>query len=523
MSAMHILTSPTQMQRVDQAAMHRFRIPGILLMENAGRAFVDHLENAVHGVKGKSAVVVCGKGNNGGDGFVIARHLLNRGASVSVVLLTRKAAIRSDAAAHLKILLALAPHQPDRLVIRESPGSFRVPSAGNPDIIVDAIFGTGFDGAPSGVYESAILWINRQRSFVASVDIPSGVHGGTGDVEGVAVKASLTVTMGAAKIGHYLGKGSEQSGRVEVVDIGLPHMPVKSAEKPVYLVEEMDIFSLLPRRPRNAHKYSVGKVFVLGGSRQFTGAPALAAQAALRSGAGAVVLGVPSSIHPVLSRKLNEVIVQGLDETPDGTLSRGSYDAISSRLSWADAVVLGPGLGRNLETDRLLLDLYRSCPRPMVIDADALTAIASLARPALRRTGPAILTPHAGEMGRLLGKDSGEVERSRLECVLEAARKFHAVVVLKGAPTLTCSPSGDRMINATGNPGMATIGTGDVLAGLIAGLVAQGLSPFEAAYAGVFLHGRAGDLAAEQYGERSLLASDVLNGVSKTIKAIEEL
>jgi NAD(P)H-hydrate epimerase len=518
---MQILTSPMQMQLVDRAATRRFRIPGIVLMENAGRAFVDHLEKAVHGVEGKSVVVVCGKGNNGGDGFVIARHLLNRGASVSVVLLTRKAAIRNDAAAHLKILLAFAPHVPDRLVIRESPGSFRSPSAGNPDIIVDAIFGTGFDGIPSGVYTSAITWINRQRAFVASVDIPSGVHGATGDAEGAAVRADLTVTMGAAKIGHFLGKGSELSGRVEVVDIGLPHIPVKSAEKPLCLVEEKDIFSLLPRRPRNAHKYSVGKVFVLGGSRQFTGAPALAAQAALRSGAGAVVLGVPSSIHPVLSRKLNEVIVQGLDETPDGTLSSGSHDAIASRLSWADAVVLGPGLGRNPETDRLLLDLYRTCPRPMVIDADALTAIASLAKPALRRAGPAILTPHAGEMGRLLGKDSAEVERTRLDCALEAARKFHAVVVLKGAPTITCSPAGERVLNATGNPGMATIGTGDVLAGLIAGLVAQGLPPFEAAYAGVFLHGRAGDFAAEQYGERSLLASDVLNNVSRAVKTIE--
>jgi len=521
---MQILTSPAQMQQFDRMAERRFRIPGAILMENAGRGFVEHLERAVGRVEGKQAIVVCGKGNNGGDGFVIARHLLNRGAAVAVLLLARAHMVRGDAAANLKILQAIKSTVGGRLTIREYTAAFRVPPALKPDIIVDAIFGTGFEGAPSGVHKSAITWINTQRAFVASVDIPSGVHGGTGEVHGVAVRADLTVTMGAAKIGHVVGKGRDQSGHVVVVDIGVAYTRAPGNERPVTLVEEKDIRRILPSRPRNAHKYSVGKVFILGGSRQFTGAPALAALAALRSGAGAVVLGVPASLHGVLARKLSEVILQPLDETGDGTVSAQARDAIASRLAWADVVVLGPGLGRNPETDRLVLDVYRMCERPMLVDADGLNALASFPRAGQRRSAPTILTPHSGEMARLLRKESAEVERNRLDIAHVAARKFSSVVVLKGAPTITASPAGSgiRMVNSTGNPGMATIGMGDVLSGLIAGLVGQGLSPFEGAYAGVFIHGRAGDLAAQRLGERSLLASDVLNTIPAALKSIEE-
>ena len=520
---MQILTSPSQMQRFDRMAERRFRIPGAILMENAGRGFVDHLERAVGRVEGKQIVVVCGKGNNGGDGFVIARHLVNRCATVTVLLLARASAVRNDAAANLKILQTLRSTASGSLTIREYTSSFRVPSSVRPDIIIDAIFGTGFEGAPAGIYKSAISWINTQRAFVAAVDIPSGVHGGTGEVRGVAVRADLTVTMGAAKIGHFLGKGRDQSGHVAVVDIGVAYIRVPGDARPVTLVEEKDIARILPRRPRDAHKYSVGKVFILGGSRQFTGAPALAALAALRSGAGAVVLGVPSSIHGVLAKKLSEVILQPLDETENGTVSATASEVIASRLSWADVVVLGPGLGRNPETDRLILDVYRSCERPMLVDADGLNALAAFPKSRRRRVAPTILTPHSGEMARLLGRSSEDVERDRLEVAHEAARKFSSVVVLKGAPTITASPAGSgiRVVNSTGNPGMATIGMGDVLAGLIAGLVAQGLSPFEGAYAGVFVHGRAGDFAAQRLGERSLLASDVLNTLPTALKSIE--
>lgn len=521
---MQILTSPSQMQRFDRMAERRFRIPGAILMENAGRGFVDHLERAFGRVEGKQVVVVCGKGNNGGDGFVIARHLVNRCATVTVLLLARAAAIRNDAAANLKILQALQSASAGRLSIREYTGAFRAPSTLKPEIIVDAIFGTGFEGAPAGIYKSAIAWINTRGAFVAAVDIPSGVHGGTGEVRGTAVRADLTITMGAAKIGHFLGRGRDQSGHVAVVDIGVAYTRVPGDARPVTLVEEKDIGRILPQRPRDAHKYSVGKVFILGGSRQFTGAPALAALAALRSGAGAVVLGVPASIHGVLARKLSEVILQPLDETADGTVSAKANEVIASRLSWADVVVLGPGLGRNPETDRLILDVYRACDRPLLVDADGLNALAEFPKARRRRTAPTILTPHSGEMARLLGKTADEVGRHRLDIVHDAARKFSSVVVLKGAPTITASPAGSgiRVVNSTGNPGMATIGMGDVLAGLIAGLVAQGLSPFEGAYAGVFVHGRAGDLAAQRLGERSLLASDVLNTLPTALKSIEE-
>ncbi|MCC6396144.1 MAG: NAD(P)H-hydrate dehydratase [Bacteroidetes bacterium] len=518
---MQLLTSPESMRAFDRHAITRHHIPGQVLMENAGRACTDRLEAALGGVSGKHVVVVSGGGNNGGDGLVIARHLLIRGATVTVLLLARGSSLRGDAAANLKILLSLRLRHPKRLTVRELPQTFRTSSVLKPDAIVDAIFGTGFKGVPKGVHKQAMEWINGQRTFVVAVDIPSGIDGGTGEALGVAVRADLTVTMGAAKIGQYLGRGRELCGRVDIVDIGIGYAPLPDAEPPVFRVDSSDVRASLPRRPLTAHKYSVGKVFVLGGSRQYTGAPALAAHAALRAGAGAVVLGAPRSIHSVLSRKLQEVIVEGLEETESGTISPRGREAIESRFAWADVVLLGPGLGRHPETDEFLLELYKACPNPVVIDADALTAIARSPRALRRNAGPAVLTPHTGEMARLMGMEAAEVEKNRLGVASEAARKFRSVVVLKGAPTITASEKGLLFLNSTGNPGMATIGMGDVLAGVIAGLIAQGMPVCDSAWSGAFLHGSAGDLAARKFGQRSLLASDVLACLPEAFREVE--
>jgi NAD(P)H-hydrate epimerase len=518
---MQLLTSPEQMRAFDRHAITGHHIPGQVLMENAGRACTDRLESALAGVAGKHVVVVSGSGNNGGDGLVIARHLLIRGAAVTVLLLSRGAALREDAAANLKILLSLQRKQPKRLNFRELPRSFRISSALKPDAIVDAIFGTGFKGVPKGVHKQAIEWINGRGAFVVSVDVPSGIEGGTGEARGAAVRADLTVTMGAAKVGHFVGSGRELSGRVEIVDIGVAYAPVRDAGLPVFRVLASDVHACLPVRAQTAHKYSVGKVFVLGGSRQYTGAPALAARAALRAGAGAVVLGAPRSIHPVLSRKLQEVIVEGIEETESGTISARGREAIQSRLAWADVVLLGPGLGRHAETDEFLLDLYRTCPKPLVVDADALNAIAQSPRTVRRSAGPTVLTPHAGEMARLMGMEASEIEKNRLSVASEAAQKFRSVVVLKGAPTITASEKGALFVNSTGNPGMATIGMGDVLGGLIAGLIGQRMPVCDGAWSGVFLHGCAGDFAARRFGQRCLLASDVLECLPDAFREVE--
>jgi NAD(P)H-hydrate epimerase len=387
-------------------------------------------------------------------------------------------------------------------------------------VIVDAILGTGFAGEVRGLPAAAIRWINRRKAFVLAVDVPSGVDASTGIAGGPAVRADLTVTMGAAKIGHFVGEGCDLSGRVEVGEIGIPEFVMKPPRDGVFRTLPADLQGLLPTRKRTAHKYSVGKVLVVAGSRSFTGAPVLAAEAALRSGSGAVVLGVPASAHRVVARKVAEVIVQPLEETADGTIAGSASPWIRERLSWADVVAVGPGVGRNEETDALIIETVLSAPCPVVLDADGLTAFAPRLRLLRKRKHPTVLTPHAGELGRLMGLASAEIELDRVGHARRAAKRLGCIVVLKGAPTVTAHPSGKVVVNSTGNPGMATIGSGDVLTGLIAGLIAQGMPAADAAWAGACLHGSAGDFAKEKYGIRGLLASDILSHIPDALRGV---
>lgn len=518
---MERLITPDEMRGLDRQAMTRLKIPGIVLMENAGRGVVDRLEAATGSVSGKHVVVVCGKGNNGGDGFVAARHLLLRGATVDVVLLASPAAVTGDAASHLASLRAMQKAGGGSIRLLSQASRFVAPRGTSPAIIIDALFGTGFSGAPRGVAASAIRWINGQRAFVAAVDIPSGLDGATGAAGGEVVRADLTVTMAAAKPGVYLQRGPEVSGKVDVVDIGITPAFLQAGGLPLLRAADADIAQILPQRPRHAHKYSVGKVFVIGGSRQYTGAPAFAAMAAFRSGAGAVVLGVPESVKPLLAGRHRELVVEGLPETPGGMLAQAAMDPIRARCDWADVVVIGPGLGRGEETDALVRAVFAACRKPVVLDADGLTAFTGARPRDWRRPGPTILTPHTGEMARLTGQEPAAIESGRIEAARAAAHRLGAVVVLKGAPTVCAAPGGACVVNATGNPGLATMGTGDVLAGAVGGLCAQGMPVLDAAVAAVFLHGRAGDLAAERYGQRSLLAADVLDFLPAAIRSVE--
>jgi NAD(P)H-hydrate epimerase len=506
---MQLLATAEQMQRYDRTAINAYTIPGLLLMENAGRAFVESLVDVAGPLGGKTVAVVCGKGNNGGDGFVIARHLLNRGCSVHVVLLGQRAQVRGDARVNLKSVERLAKERRSKLRFREMKSARALSSLHKPDIIVDALFGTGFSGSVRGLQQRGIEWINAQRSFVAAVDIASGVDASSGSVGNVAVRANLTVTMGLAKVGHYVGRGCDHSGNVVIADISIPEFVFRPEREQVYRVLGSDPAGVLPVRPRTAHKYNVGKVFVLAGSRSFTGAPAMCAESALRAGAGAVVLGSPRSIHPVLARKLTEVIVIPLEETGEGTVSSASRDEIDRRIGWADVVVVGPGMSRHPETDNFIVETVTRCPKPLVLDADGLNALGAHPLFLRRRKSPTVLTPHAGELARLTQDESTSIEADRISAARNAAKRFRSVLALKGAPTITADPKGIAFVNSTGNPGMATIGSGDVLTGLVAGLWAQGMSPAGATYTGVFLHGLAGDLAARTYGEKSLLATDI--------------
>ena len=518
---MQLLATADQMQAFDRTAIRKLGISGLLLMENAGRAFVDELARRIVPLSGKQVVIFCGKGNNGGDGYVVARQLLNRGCHIDVVLLCRRRDVQGDAKTNLDILFKLMPQWKTALSIKEVSSASQFNRLKGTDLIIDAIFGTGFKGRASGIYVRAIQWINKQKCFVASVDICSGANASTGIVESETVNADLTVTMGLAKVGHYVGAGREHSGEVIVADISIPKIVLDRGDVRMYRVLSEDVRTSLPKRPLTAHKYSVGKIFVLAGSRKFTGAPFMCAQAAMRTGAGAVILGTPTSVHSMLARRFTEVMIDPLNETSDGSVSLSAYDSIIDRAGWADVVVVGPGLSRDSETQNLLLKLIQKIKKPLVLDADALFAVAGKPKVLARRKQSTILTPHTGELGTIIRKDPSEIELLRVQVAREAANSLRCIVCLKGSPTVTATFEGGTYLNTTGNPGMATIGSGDILTGVIGALLAQGMPPVEAAYSGVFIHGLAGDTAASKLGERSVMALDILDCISDALKQIQ--
>ncbi len=507
---MQLLASAEEMRRADAAAITTLKIPGIVLMENAGRAFVDCLIAHAGPVHSRSILVVCGKGNNGGDGFVIARHLVNRGGRVRVVLLDEREAVKGDAKHNLDALLGMVDAGIPHLAFNELRNADDIRGLPMPDIVVDAIFGTGFTGGVRGLAYQAIEWINSLGVYVASVDVASGTNASDGTVENIAVHARLTVAMGLAKIGQYVGAGRDHQGVVVPVDISIPEGVLSGVGVRTMRVEPSDVASMLPRRPVGAHKYSVGKVFVLAGSRQFTGAPFMCAQAAMRAGAGAVILGIPHSIREILARKVTEVMIRPLDETAEGTISRGALRALRDQAMWSDVIALGPGLSHHPETAEVVEQLLRETDRPVVVDADGLNALGTHTEVLKRRKAPTILTPHPGELGRLLGRDGKSLDRERISVAGQVASEIGVVLVFKGAPTVVGMPDGRTYVNPTGNPGMASAGVGDVLTGIIAGLFAQNMSAEDAAVAGVYIHGLAGDLAAERWGMRGVLAMDLV-------------
>ncbi len=515
---MQLLATAVQMQQFDRSAIKQYSIDGLLLMENAGRKFADLLESHLHTLSGKTIAILCGKGNNGGDGFVIARHAANAGAHVTVCLCCRARDVSGDALKNLAILRKLSKKKKSSIILRETllPKSF--PKA--PDIIVDALFGTGFRGEVKGIYKAALEWANSSNAMRVAVDIASGVNGTTGSVVNLAFKADMTITMGLAKVGHYMGEGPECSGKIEIADIGIPKFLFNPSKDQVYRVTQQDVSKALPRRPRAAHKNSVGRVFILAGSRAFSGAPVMSALAAMKCGAGAVVLGVPESVYPVAAKKMTEVMVTPLEETTEGSISLRALPQIEESLEWADVIAIGPGLSQHNETKELLHSMLPAIKKPIVLDADGINVFAGATQLIARRKAPTILTPHIGELRRLFPNLPEDVESERIEITRQAAKSLKSVLCLKGAPTTIGIPGGAVYVNSTGNPGMATAGSGDVLTGMIVAFLGQGLSPLEAAYAGVFLHGLAGDIVAGRVGVMSLMALDILEGIPDAVQRV---
>ena len=518
---MRTIVSAKEMRWCDETTIRKFGIPGLMLMENAGRGVAEVAQRYFGPLKGKDLLIFCGKGNNGGDGFVAARHLLNADANITVVLMTSPRQLTGDAQTNFKSLDQLRRSQSDSLVFKPYAHSLlnKLPK---PFLIIDALFGTGFSGKVVQPYAGAIEWINGQGIPVLSVDIPSGVDGTTGVVQNIAVQAARTATFGLMKTGLLCNQGQDRTGELSVLDIGIPGAVSGSKSLKTFVLDAEDVRTALPQRTSTAHKYSVGKVFVLAGSRGFTGAAYLCSMAVLRSGAGAVMLGTPEAVYPILGRRLTEAIVKPLPSTNEGTMAQSALEEIQDKLKWADVVVIGPGLSTNAETQQLIHKILTTHKGRFVVDADALRAVGNIGLPKLSRSKSRfVITPHSGEYARIIGAPAKEIEINKIDMTRKGAVRGRLTLVLKGGPTAIGTDSGIVYVNSTGNPGMATVGSGDVLTGIIASLWAQGADEEEAAYSGVYLHGLSGDIAKELHGERSVIAQDLVDQLPQAFRRIE--
>lgn len=507
-----------EMQELDRKAIETYRIPGIVLMENAGRGAADVISNSFPEIHKKKIAIIAGKGNNGGDGFVIARYLLNQGVYVRVYLLTDPKGLRGDAETNFSIFHRMkgevisVPSSKDYIKVKKDLEKF--------DILVDGIFGTGLDAEVRGYYREVIDHLNTLQRPIVAIDIPSGLDANTGKPLGTAIRASLTITFGLPKIGHLIPPGLDFVGKkVKVIDIGIPKKLVEEEKIPTYLLEKEKIQKCLsiPRNP-DTHKGDYGNLLVIAGSVGKTGAAVMACQAALRMGAGLVTLAIPKSLNAILEMKLTEVMTEPLPETPKQTLSLRAFSAIVRLCENKRAVIIGPGLGTLKETQSLILKLIRTLDLPIILDADGLTALATQPKTLPIKNRSLILTPHPGEMARLIRSQVKEVLEDRVGLSRNFSQSQHVHLILKGHPTLITTPKGEVYINPTGNPGMASGGTGDVLTGMIGGLVCQGFDILSSLQIAVYLHGMAGDEGAQEMGEKSLIATDIIEKIPTLLK-----
>jgi NAD(P)H-hydrate epimerase len=497
------LATAAQMREMDRRTMEEYGLPGLVLMENAGRAVADAAWELLP-EEGGRVLVLAGKGNNGGDGFVAARHLISVGVEVAVMLFGKLDDLTGDAATNARYA------QKTGLVIVEEPDEETLGGALElADVIVDGLLGTGLSGEVRGRLREVIEQLEYAAAPIVAIDIPSGLEADTGKILGAAVEADVTCTFGLAKPGLVQFPGKAHVGELRVVDIQLPPALLDDPEIETYLTEASDCLAMLPARAADAHKGDAGRVLVIGGSPGLTGAPALTGLGAARAGAGLVTVGIAEPLQPLLAAKLTEVMTLPLAADPGATISLHALDTIVDWSGRVDAIALGPGLSQQGNVGELVEALVRVIETPLVVDADALNVLARRAHVLEDRDAPIILTPHPGELGRLLDLSIGEIQEDRLGMARRAADQFNAVVVLKGAATVIAEPGGEAWINPFANPGMASGGMGDVLTGVIAALLAGGADPMSAAVAGVYLHSLAGEICVEELGPQGFLALDV--------------
>jgi ADP-dependent NAD(P)H-hydrate dehydratase / NAD(P)H-hydrate epimerase len=495
-----------EMRRLDEKTIHECGIPGIVLMENAARGAADFCREYMGDLQGLSAIIMAGRGNNGGDGLAMARIFHGWGARVRVFLLGEKTKVSGDA----RINLDAATRMGIAITEIKDEAGLNLLDLHGADLIVDAILGTGLNSDVRGLFKAAIERINRHRTTVMAVDIPSGVDSDSGRVWGTAVRADFTATFGLPKAGLLLNPGENLAGRVKVIDIGLPPHIMAEADPGKELIDASSLKGVIPVRNPDDHKGRFGHALLVAGSTGKTGAAALAAQSVVRSGAGLVTLACPASLNPILETKVTEAMTEPLAEELPGFVSEQALERVLSLSVGKSVLAIGPGLGSREGATRLVQALVTRADVHLVIDADGLNALQGSVDLLKQACRDVVLTPHPGEMSRLTGLNTSEIAEDRLGIAARFSQEFGVIVVLKGRRSVVALPNGRLFLNTSGGPHMASGGMGDVLTGMIAGLISQGVVPADATRLGVFAHGLAADRAALKIGGIGLAASDLL-------------
>ncbi len=526
----HMLPALTAaaMREADRYTIDILGIPGFTLMESAGRAVLpaiyDHFNIQQTDLSNWHVACLCGKGNNGGDGLVVARVLANAGARVSVYLLAEPQTLSPDAKKNLAILIAHATLDDTFNVTHYVlDASDSLPSHGPFDLIVDALLGTGVSRPLRAPYAAIVDWVNAQAAPVVALDIPTGLHTDLGTVANTAVRAELTVTMGAMKVGLILNEGPDHTGALAIAEIGIPRFALTRAANvhpSPYVTTQKSVATWLPKRRNNTHKYAEGMAIVVAGQAGMAGAATLAATAAARSGAGAVLCAAPVALQDVLATKMTEVMTLGLPSTQAGIDESPALTLLEKHSKKATSLLVGCGMGKKAQTQSFIRNLVEKTTLPTLIDADGLNAFVGHTAMLKAQQQPIILTPHWGEFKRLAG--DVENQEDRLGLAAKYAAAWECVLVLKGAPTVVATPKDGLFISPIVNPALATAGSGDVLAGLCAGFLAQGLTAVQAALTALYLGGEAANLYTQQFHPATMLASDLIahfNTVMNTYKS----
>jgi len=514
------ILSGTQIRQADEKAINELKIPELILMENAGRSVYEQVLEIIDASQNEIANVlaICGKGNNGADGFVAARHLIENGIPTTVISLYRKDCLSASALINHDILENFT----EIIYIDELEQEDLIQKISDSSVIIDAILGTGLNSAIKGNIKGVINSINEySEGIIISVDIPSGINADTGEVLGTAVVADYTVTFHALKMGLALYPGAEHAGEVIIVPIGIPDFITEDKSYNAYLISAHYVNISLPLREEDSHKGVFGKVFTVAGCLGMTGAAYMSALACLKTGAGYSVLATPESAVPVISSMAPEIVCVSLEETKEKFISELSLTKVLDKSRNADVFLIGPGISTADSTVKFVSEFVRNLAdrgEKLIVDADAINCLSML--PQVILPVNSVITPHAKELSRLMKISVEEILRDRIKAAKDAAKKFNTIVVLKGAKTIIAEPDGNIYINNTGNSGLATAGSGDVLSGMIAGFAAQGVDLKTAAIIAVYLHGLAGDIATEKLTEYSLTASDLLKYIPKAIKKV---